>query len=40
VREIEPIPVRPPGYFEFDEEDIELDKKLAAANIVRNPGME
>jgi hypothetical protein len=24
---IEPIPIRPPGYFQYDEEDIALDRK-------------
>jgi hypothetical protein len=39
VREIEPIPMRRLGYFEFDKEDIELDKKFANANVVPDPGM-
>ena len=40
VPEIEPIPFRPPGYFEFDEEDMKLDKKLSSANVVPDPDLE
>lgn len=36
----EPIPVRPPGYFTFDQEDVELDKKFASANVVPDPDQE
>src|SRR5436309_16022724 len=34
VPEIEPIPMRPPGYFKFDEEDIELRKKFAKVSVI------
>ena len=34
VPEIEPIPMRPPGYFKFDEEDIELDNRFAKASVI------
>jgi len=34
VPEIEPIPMRPVGYFQFDEEDIELDKRFAKASVM------
>ena len=34
VPEIEPIPMRPAGYFQFDKEDIELDKRFAKASVV------
>jgi|SRR5688572_19110357 len=34
VPELEPIPTRPPGYFQFDQEDIALDKKLSAVNVI------
>jgi hypothetical protein len=37
VREIEPIPVRPIGYFGLDEEDIALDQQLASAGVIPNP---
>jgi hypothetical protein len=36
VPEIEPIPMRPVGYFQFDEEDIELDKRFAKASVIPN----
>jgi hypothetical protein len=38
--DIEAIPMRPPGYFRFDREDIELDKKFSAANVVPGPDRE
>jgi predicted DNA-binding antitoxin AbrB/MazE fold protein len=38
--EIEPIPMRPAGYFQFDREDIELDKRFATANVVPAPDQE
>src|SRR5688500_14306631 len=34
VPDIEPIPMRPPGYFEFDAEDRSLDKRFAKASVV------
>jgi hypothetical protein len=34
VPEVQPIPIRPPGYFEFDEEDVRLDAKFAKANVM------
>lgn len=37
VPEIEPIPIRPAGYFQLDEEDIQLDKRFAAANVIPHP---
>ena len=37
IRPIEPIPVRPPGYFHFDEEDLALDKMFSKANVPPNP---
>lgn len=40
VPEIEPIPIRPVGYFQLDEEDLALDKRLASANIIPNPNLE
>lgn len=40
VAEIEPIPVRPVGYFQLDEEDIALDKCFASANVVPDPNHE
>jgi hypothetical protein len=40
VPEIEPIPMRPAGYFEFDEEDIKLDRKFSTANVVPQPDAE
>ena len=33
LRPIEPIPLRPPGYFELDEEDIALERKFAKASV-------
>ena len=32
--DIEPIPMRPAGYFEFDAEDRKLDKRFAKASVV------
>lgn len=40
VPEIEPIPVRPVGYFQLDEDDIALDKRFASANVVPDPNHE
>jgi len=40
VPEIEPSPMRPAGYFQFDEEDIKLDRKFAATNVVPRPDAE
>ena len=40
IPEIEPIPVRPVGYFQIDEEDLALDKRFASANVVPNPNRE
>jgi len=34
VPDIEPIPMRPPGYFEFDAEDRSLDKRFAKAGVI------
>ena len=34
VPDIEPIPVRPAGYFEFDAEDRSLDKRFAKASVI------
>jgi hypothetical protein len=34
VRDIEPIPMRPVGYFEFDAEDRSLDKRFAKASVI------
>lgn len=34
VPEIEPIPMRPPGYFKFDQEDIELRKRFAKVSVI------
>ena len=36
----EAIPVRPLGYFTFDHEDVELDKKFACANVIPEPDRE
>lgn len=33
VPEIEPIPMRPVGYFQFDREDIELGRRFAKASV-------
>jgi hypothetical protein len=33
IRPIEPIPMRPHGYFRYDEEDYALDKKFSRANV-------
>jgi len=40
VREIEPIPIHPIGYFQLDAEDIALDRKFSAANVVPQPDAE
>jgi hypothetical protein len=40
VPEIEPLPLRPAGYFDLDHEDIELDKRFASKNIIPNPASE
>lgn len=40
VLEIEPIPVRPVGYFGLDAEDLALDNRLASANVISNPNRE
>lgn len=39
VPEIEPIPMRPPGYFAscYTKEDIEFDNRLSKASVVRAP---
>jgi hypothetical protein len=39
IPEIEPIPLRPPGYFAHDQtaEDLELDRALGRASVVRAP---
>jgi hypothetical protein len=37
IRAIEPIPIRPPGYFRFDEEDLALDRMFSKANVPPNP---
>ena len=39
VAEIEPIPIRPPGYFAqcYTREEIEEDNRLAKASVVRPP---
>jgi hypothetical protein len=34
VPDIEPIPMRPPGYFEFDAEDRNLDRRFAKASVI------
>ncbi len=34
VPDIEPIPMRPAGYFEFDAEDRSLDKRFAKASVI------
>ena len=34
VPDIEPIPMRPAGYFEFDGEDRSLDKRFAKASVI------
>jgi hypothetical protein len=34
VPEIEPIPMRPLGHFQFDAEDRKLDKRFAKASVV------
>jgi len=33
IRPIEPIPMRPHGYFKFDEEDIEFEKKFEGKSV-------
>lgn len=40
VEQIEPIPIRPFGYFQYDAEDIALDRKFAAVNVVPRPDPE
>ena len=40
VPEIEPIPVRPVGYFQLDAEDLALDNRFASANIIPDPNRE
>lgn len=40
VPEIEPIPIRPPGYFQLDAEDIALDKQFSAANVIPRPDLD
>ena len=39
VPDIEPIPVRPPGYFAniYTKQDIDLDNRLSKASIIRAP---
>jgi len=37
VPDIEPIPMRPAGYFEFDAEDRNLDKRFAKASVIPVP---
>ena len=34
VPDIEPIPIRPAGYFEFDAEDRSLDKRFAKVSVI------
>jgi hypothetical protein len=34
VPDIEPIPMRPAGYFEFDAEDRSLDKRFAKTSVI------
>ena len=34
VPDIEPIPMRPAGFFEFDAEDRSLDKRFARASVI------
>lgn len=34
VPDIEPIPARPVGYFQFDQQDIELDNRFAKASVM------
>src|SRR5688500_14143867 len=34
VPDVEPIPTRPPGYFEFDADDRTLDKRFAKASVI------
>ena len=34
VPEIEPIPMRPPGYFKYDKEDIESFNEFAKASVI------
>lgn len=40
VPPLEPISVRPPGYFRFGADDIALDNHLASANVVPDPTVE
>jgi hypothetical protein len=40
VPEIEPIPIRPIGYFTYDEEDFELERKFAKVNVPARPDPE
>jgi hypothetical protein len=40
VPEIEPIPMRPVGYFQFDEEDIEQFNSFANASVIPDPKSE
>ncbi len=39
VQEIEPIPLRPPGYFDscYTTEEVALDNRLAKASVLRAP---
>ena len=39
VRDIEPIPLRPPGYFAqcYTKEEAELDNRLAKASVIQAP---
>ena len=39
VRDIAPMPLRPPGYFTncYTKEEIELDNRLAKASVIRAP---
>jgi hypothetical protein len=33
IKPMEPIPMRPPGYFQLDEEDLALERKFSRANV-------
>ena len=37
IPEIEPIPIRPPGYFAYSKDEIELEKQLEKASAVEPP---
>ena len=40
VPAVEPIPLRPPGFFQFDDEDVQLDKKFSSANVIPQTDLE